>query len=319
MRLAFFLLWERAGFAGVFIDESIKIEDNKHIGLLQRGRTTACQLPNEANTDCIGRVPENGRLEPPYNGRKKGDRPMAYYYCLLLDADNTLLDFDEAERKALNETFTQFELPVDAETVALYDRINKGLWAALDRGEMKAEKLAVERFSCLGKELNRPLDAQQMSRAYLEQLAQHGDTMPGALEALKELSEVATLAVVTNGFEKVQMNRLALSGLDRYLDGVFISEKVGATKPSKKIFDTALNTLGIEHRDRVLVVGDSLRTDVLGGNKLGLHTCWYNPNGQEPGDAQPTYTVTRLEELYPIVMEAEELANVGSKNRKHQL
>ena len=140
---------------------------------------------------------------------------MAYYYCLLLDADNTLLDFDEAERKALNETFTQFELPVDAETVALYDRINKGLWAALDRGEMKAEKLAVERFSRLGKELNRPLDAQQMSRAYLEQLAQHGDTVPGALEALKELSEVATLAVVTNGFEKVQMNRLALSGLDR--------------------------------------------------------------------------------------------------------
>ena len=244
---------------------------------------------------------------------------MAYYYCLLLDADNTLLDFDEAERKALNETFTQFELPVDAETVALYDRINKGLWAALDRGEMKAEKLAVERFSRLGKELNRPLDAQQMSRAYLEQLAQHGDIVPGALEALKELSEVATLAVVTNGFEKVQMNRLALSGLDRYLDGVFVSEKVGATKPSKKIFDTALNTLGIEHRDRVLVVGDSLRTDVLGGGKLGLHTCWYNPNGQEPGDAQPTYTVTRLEELYPIVMEAEELANVGSKNRKHQL
>ena len=114
---------------------------------------------------------------------------MAYYYCLLLDADNTLLDFDEAERKALNETFAQFELPVDAETVALYDRINKGLWAALDRGEMKAEKLAVERFSRLGKELNRPLDAQQMSRAYLEQLAQHGDTVPGALEALKELSE----------------------------------------------------------------------------------------------------------------------------------
>lgn len=62
--------------------------------------------------------------------------------------------------------------------MALYDRINKGLWAALDRGEMKAEKLAVERFSRLGKELNRPLDAQQMSRAYLEQLAQHGDTVP---------------------------------------------------------------------------------------------------------------------------------------------
>lgn len=75
---------------------------------------------------------------------------------------------------------------------------------------------------------------------------------------------MATLAVVTNGFEKVQMNRLALSGLDRYLDGVFVSEKVGATKPSKKIFDMALNTLGIEHRDRVLVVGDSLRTGCAG-------------------------------------------------------
>ena len=244
---------------------------------------------------------------------------MAYYNCLLIDADGTLLDFEASQRKALAVALGQFGIPAEEAVLALYAKINGELWQALERGEIRREKLYRERFARLLRQLALTGDPEALSRAYEQALAGQADLMPGALEAVRELSEVATLAVVTNGFEKVQMNRLALSGLDRYLDGVFISEKVGATKPSKKIFDTALNTLGIEHRDRVLVVGDSLRTDVLGGNKLGLHTCWYNPNGQEPGDAQPTYTVTRLEELYPIVMEAEELANVGSKNRKYQL
>ena len=130
---------------------------------------------------------------------------------------------------------------------------------------------------------------------------------------------MATLAVVTNGFQKVQSRRLAESGVENFLEDVFVSEKMDAEKPNRKIFDAALRALGVENREHVLMVGDSLTGDVQGGINAGLDTCWFNPHHQEnPGKILPTYEISSLEELYPLVMEEEEIANIGQKNRRHQ-
>ena len=103
------------------------------------------------------------------------------------------------------------------------------------------------------------------------------------------------------------------------MEDVFVSEKLDSEKPNRKIFDTALRSLGVENREHVLMVGDSLSSDIQGGVNAGLDTCWYNPNHAEnPGKVLPTYEIGSLEELYPLVMEPEELANVGLKNRRHQ-
>jgi len=124
---------------------------------------------------------------------------------------------------------------------------------------------------------------------------------------------------VSNGFQKVQTRRLAESGILNYMEDVFVSEKMDCEKPGRKIFDAALRALGVENREHVLMVGDSLSSDIQGGANAGLDTCWFNPNHAEnPGKVIPTYEITRLEELYPLVMEQEELANVGQKNRRHQ-
>ena len=139
------------------------------------------------------------------------------------------------------------------------------------------------------------------------------------LDVLGELSEVATLAVVTNGFEKVQSRRVAESGIRNYLEDVFVSEKLDSEKPSRRIFDAALRALGVENREHVLVVGDSLTSDIQGGVNAGLDTCWFNPgHAENPGKVTPTYEIASLEELYPLVMEPEELANLGLKHRRHQ-
>ena len=155
---------------------------------------------------------------------------------------------------------------------------------------------------------------------YLEQLSTHPDLMgPEVLDVLRELSEVATLAVVTNGFQKVQARRIAESGVLNFMEDVFVSEKMDAEKPSRKIFDAALRALGVENREHVLVVGDGLSSDIQGGANAGLDTCWFNPHHAEnPGKVVPTYEIASLEELYPLVMEDEELTNVGQKNRRHQ-
>ena len=104
------------------------------------------------------------------------------------------------------------------------------------------------------------------------------------------------------------------------ITGEFFPDQKNSEKPNRKIFDAALRALGVENREHVLMVGDSLSSDVQGGVNAGLDTCWYNPNHAEnPGKVVPTYEISSLEELYPLVMEPEELANVGLKNRRHQL
>lgn len=244
---------------------------------------------------------------------------MAKYNCIMMDIDNTLLDFDAAEHKALLETLQQFSLPCDEAAVSRYHEINSSLWGELNKGKIRRDKLVIERFDRFVKEIGAAAKATELNRAYTEHLATHADVIPGAEEALQELAEVATMIAVSNGTESVERGRLKLSGFEKYFDDIFISEAVGVSKPNPKIFQMAMRKLGIEHSDKVLVVGDSLSADIQGGVNAGLDTCWVNMNGLEnESGLTPTYEVKALSELYPIVMEEDELQNVGLKNRKHQ-
>ena len=244
---------------------------------------------------------------------------MAKYNCIMMDIDNTLLDFDAAEHKALLETLQQFSLPCDEAAVSRYHEINSSLWGELNKGKIRRDKLVVERFDRFVKEIGAAAKATELNRAYTEHLATHADVIPGAEEALQELAEVATMIAVSNGTESVERGRPKLSGFETYFADIFISETVGVSKPNPKIFQMAMRKLGIEHSDKVLVVGDSLSADIQGGVNAGLDTCWVNMNGLEnESGLTPTYEVKALRELYPIVMEEDELQNVGLKNRKHQ-
>ncbi len=244
---------------------------------------------------------------------------MAYYHCLLFDVDGTLLDFKAAENHALQDTLAHFGLPQTQQVLAAYHTINDSLWAALERGEIRQEKLVVRRFEQLLQQLDVQLDAAAVNDYYLSQLAGRSDTYPEVHETMNELAEVATLAVVSNGVERVQKKRLAQAGLDKYFDGFFVSERVGASKPSRRIFDTALRTLGVENREKVLMIGDSLKADIAGGAGAGLATCWCNFAGQpEPEREKPTHTICDLHELLEIVMEPEELENVGNPEKRHR-
>lgn len=161
---------------------------------------------------------------------------MAYYHCLLLDVDGTMMDFAAAEHKAFHETMSEFGLPATDEVEHTYHTINKGLWAALEKGQIKREKLVVRRFEELLAALGATGDAARMNAFYLDRLSEHPDLMPGTLEAVKELSEVATLAVVTNGVEHVQEKRLKESGLGAYMDAVFIFRVASAWKSPTAAF-----------------------------------------------------------------------------------
>lgn len=251
--------------------------------------------------------------------RKESDT-MAKYYCILFDIDNTLLDFDMAEQKALAQTLQESNIPASHEITESYRQINEALWQQLEQRKIHRDQIATERFSRFLKENKLPGDAIEMSNLYRKNLGMQSHLMPNALEVCKELAEVATLAVISNGFTDIQVPRLAASGLAQFMEDTFISQALGIDKPNREIFDLALDLLGIEQRANVLVVGDRLESDILGGQNAGIATCWYRANGEENHTGiQPTYEISDLTDLYKIVMEADELERVGIRNRKHSI
>ena len=238
---------------------------------------------------------------------------MAIYTCVLLDIDNTLLDFDAAERQAVTDMLAEYELPHDEAAYETYHKVNRELWDSLAKGQLNKQKLFQIRFSRFMQAMQLPDNGK--GKAMNDR---YEDLLPGALTALEELSEVATLAIVSNGAAAVQESRIAASGIDRYMDGIYISEKVGAAKPSAKLFEHAFRDLGITNKSRVLMVGDDLLADIKGGMNAGVDTCWFNPgNVENKTGITPKFTVGSYEELYRIVMEPEELENLGVRNRRH--
>ena len=195
---------------------------------------------------------------------------MRYKY-LLLDADGTFLDFNKAEEKALGMTFEQAGLETSPNIVADYNRINKQMWEALERGEITRERLRSLRFEKLGEIY--PQAGGFMAQSYVENLAKCVFFLDGGEDFLKKASEICDIAVVTNGITSVQTSRLGLINVDKYAKTVVISDQCGVSKPDKSLAHIALERLGCTDKKQALIVGDSVSADVQLGINSGIDTC----------------------------------------------
>ena len=227
---------------------------------------------------------------------------MSRYDFVLFDADNTLFDFDRAEHHALQLALAACSIPCTSETEARYVAINSALWAMLDRGEASREWLVVERFARLTKELGVEADPAMLNRTYLEKLGEQSFLLPGAEAVCRALRQSCTLAILTNGVAAAQRGRFERSPLASLIPHLFISEEVGASKPSPAFFRPVLDALGISHPSRALMVGDNLISDIGGAAAMGLDTAWYNPRRLPSATPAPTWEITALEELLPLVL-----------------
>ena len=224
------------------------------------------------------------------------------YKWLLFDADGTLFDFAIAETKALANTFHQFNLPYSEEVADLYREINTQIWRALERGEITPGALRTTRFQRLFDKVGVQADTNSFSDAYLVHLGNCGDLIDGAEQLIKSLSNNYRLAMITNGLSDVQHPRLAASSLKPYFETVIISDEVGAAKPDPHIFDVAFAAMGNPEKENVIIIGDSLTSDIQGGVNYGIDTCWFNPHGKSRKNGMPiTYEITDLAELNRIL------------------
>ena len=229
---------------------------------------------------------------------------MANFDFVLFDADNTLFDFDRAEDAALRQVLAQRGYPTDEATRERYLSINRELWARLDRGEVTQSWLVVERFAAFARAMGRADDPEVFNRDYLDQLGQGGFLFPGTEELCRNLAPFCTLAIITNGVARAQRNRFARSPLSQVIPYLFISEEVGASKPSPAFFEPVLRQLGVTRRERVLVVGDNLATDIRGGLDCGLPTAWYNPKGLPNSTPWiPTWEIATYPQLEALILD----------------
>lgn len=228
---------------------------------------------------------------------------MIRYPFVLLDADNTLYDFDAAEHKALCKVLSDRGYSTDPDTLKIYLDINTALWEAFARGEVTQEFLLVERFRRFTQQMGGSHDPVQFNADYIGALATNADLIPGAVEFCAHLVEMGcALAIVTNGAAAAQRGRYDRSGLAKYIPDVFISQELGVNKPDPLFFDHVCRNLGIDDRTKAVVVGDSLSSDILGGNRSGIDTVWYNPHRKPlSGPAQPTYTAAEYAEIEVMI------------------
>lgn len=223
------------------------------------------------------------------------------YPIILLDVDDTLLDFQAAEACAIRDTLAARSIPATGENVALYSRVNRSWWEKFERGECEKGDLLWRRFAEFFARIGVDFDPKAAHRDYHENLGGYAFLVPGAEELCRELKKRGhRLYVVTNGTAHIQHRRLGASGLERCMDGVFISEEMGSQKPAPAFFDKVFAALDWPDKQSCVILGDSQTSDMLGGKNAGIATCWYDPKGAERTGGWD-FVIGSLEEFLEVV------------------
>ena len=223
---------------------------------------------------------------------------------ILWDVDGTLLNFLAAEKAAIQMLFREFQLgECTDEMIARYSAINRRYWEKLERGEITKAQVLIGRFQEFF--ISEGLDAsvaESFNEIYQIRL---GDTIVFCDESDRILSSLKNnfrQFAVSNGTVKAQTRKLQRSGLEKVFDEIFLSEQIGAEKPSPLFFEKVLESIGPVNKEEILIVGDSLTSDMKGGNNIGIKTCWYNPGHiVNKTDVHVDWEIEDLHEIYRIL------------------
>ncbi len=225
------------------------------------------------------------------------------YKILFFDADETLFDFKKSESIALEHAVSDFDIPYDPEHhLQIYDTINTAIWKEFEEGKITQNTLKVERFRRLSSKLGIDFDPHRFAERYMEHLADASFLLDDSTALLDQLRDHYKLVIVTNGLAYVQNRRIGKSSIAEYFSHIVISEEVGVAKPNPEIFEHTLKLIGQVDKSEVLMIGDSLTSDIQGGINFGIDTCWFNPKKlSSTSSVKPTYEINDLLSLLDIL------------------
>ena len=222
---------------------------------------------------------------------------------LFLDLDDTILDFKKAEYLAIGKTFEEMGLTPNDEIRHRYHEINQYHWKQLELGKLTRDQVLVQRFERLFEEFGIVVDGVQVARTYEKNLGIGHYFLPGAEEAVMELSGKYRLFLASNGTASVQKGRMTSANLYRWFEKVFVSQEIGHNKPSVEYFNACFAQIPGFEREKCMMVGDSLSSDIQGGINAGIKTVWVNPKHADCGAIRPDYEIEALADL-PRLLES---------------
>lgn len=225
------------------------------------------------------------------------------HQLFLFDLDDTLLDFRASERLAFTRTLAELGMTTVPDALfSDYQDINLALWRQFERGEVSKDHLKVERFRATFAKHDLDLDPTRASPLYLDGLADSVVLIAGALDACAELAALGEVGVITNGIEAIQHRRIQSSGLADHIAFVATSEACGHAKPDARFFDFAVRKARSFDKTTTVIIGDRLDADILGANRFGIDSCWFNPHGStNETEARPTHEVDHLSRLVQVL------------------
>lgn len=225
------------------------------------------------------------------------------YEIIIFDADETLFDFKKSERDAFKNAMLEFDIEYDeSHHLKIYQGINTAIWKEFEEGLITQEKLKVERFKRLSDALKARFDEEQFAKSYMKHLSYASFLYDDSVALVESLHKDYRLTIITNGLKDVQDNRIRKSTIAKYFEDIVVSEEVKVSKPDPKIFELSLNNIKHTDKTKVLIVGDSLTSDIQGGINFGIDTCWYNPNKiVNETKIKPTYEISNLMDLKSII------------------
>lgn len=236
---------------------------------------------------------------------------MIRFTAILWDVDDTLLDFGYSQRRSLIDCFHSVGREITEEMLRRYSEINDSYWKRLELGEVTKAQILTGRFLTLFDEYGiRDVDVEKFLKRYQENLGKIYSYRDDSLEICRALRGKVKQYVITNGVAATQRNKLELSGLSGCMEALFISEEVGVPKPQKGFFDHCLSEVGEADRSKLLIVGDSLTSDIKGGVQAGIPTCWYRPGDifervpSARADYErytPDYEISELHQIFDVL------------------
>lgn len=225
------------------------------------------------------------------------------YDILLFDADRTLLDFDKSEYIALRQTFEEYGIEMSDSLHYKYAEINHSYWFQHELGLISRERLIYERFESLFMQEEMDINYIEFEDRYQYLLSESAYLIEGALEVIQDLSMKKDIYIVTNGVRDTQMKRLVSTGLAELVKDIFISEEIGYQKPAKEYFDVVFKRIENFKKESAIIIGDSLTSDIKGGNNAGIDTCWYNPaRHPKTAEVNVTHEIDCLESLREVLI-----------------
>jgi len=228
---------------------------------------------------------------------------MKKYDIFLFDADNTLFNYDMAEENALKIMFKYCCFNYTDNIHFKYRKINSQVWESFENKEITKDELQTIRFKRLFDEINVNYDPIIFNQKYLYELGKGSFLINGALEICKNIiSNYKKIYIVTNGILSTQKSKIEHSLIKEYISDYFVSELVGYNKPNKLYFDYVFSHIPKVDKEKIIIIGDSILHDIVGGINAGIDNCWFNENGKiNETEFKPTYEITKLQEINKFI------------------